>query len=123
MARILVVEDDADVHALLQMLLEDAGHTVWSCTDGQAALTLATGTGQAPDLVLLDGALPGELDGLDVVRALRAHPLTAEVPVVMLTARSRPQDEQQGIEAGATEYVLKPFDTDALLGRVSYLLG
>ncbi len=123
MSRILVVEDDADVHALLKMLLEDAGHTVWSCTDGQSALALATGTGQAPDLVLLDGALPGDLDGLDVARALRAHPLTAQVPVLMLTARSRPQDEERGLEAGATEYVLKPFDTDALLDRIAALLG
>lgn len=122
MARILVVEDDADVHALLQMLLEDAGHTVWACTDGAGALALATGTGSAPDLVLLDGALPGELDGLDVAAALRGHPLTAQVPIVMLTARSRLQDEERGLAAGATEYVLKPFDTDKLLGRVAALL-
>lgn len=122
MARILVVEDDPDVHALLQMLLEDAGHTVWACTDGAGALALATGTGSAPDLVLLDGALPGELDGLDVASALRRHPLTERVPIVMLTARSGPHDERRGLEAGATEYVLKPFDTGELLDRVAALL-
>ncbi len=123
MARILVVEDDPDVHALLQMLLEDAGHTVWACTDGAGALTLATGTGTAPDLVLLDGALPGDLDGLDVAIRLRAHPLTAQVPIVMLTARSAPNDERRGLEAGATAYVLKPFDTEELLDRVAGLLA
>jgi len=121
MARIVAVEDDPDVHHLLKILLEDAGHEVAMAGDGAQALELLAGA--VPDLLIADVALPGQIDGVEVLERVRADPAMQDLPVLLLTARARAQDVQRGQDAGASDYLLKPFDVDELLSRVAALLG
>lgn len=121
MAVVLVAEDDPDVHVLLEMLLMAAGHTTMMVRDGAAALEVLESSPEI-DLVLLDVAMPGEVDGLGATRAIRSRPATADLPVLLLSARSQQVHIQQGLAAGANDYVVKPFDTDALLATITSLL-
>ncbi|MFP5369842.1 MAG: response regulator [Actinomycetes bacterium] len=115
-ARILVVEDDPGIRAGLRMALEDEGFTVEEAPSGEDAL-LAFGRSPA-DVLILDLTLPG-VDGLDVCRALRR---SSGVPILMLTARDGSEHVVAGLEAGADDYVTKPFDTRELSARVHALL-
>lgn len=119
MARIVVAEDDPDIHLLVQLLLEDQGHSVVMASNGVRALEIVAE--QPADLMILDIAMPGELDGLAVTRRLRADPAHAGVPILLLSARAREGDIQAGMEAGANDYVVKPFDADALVDTVASL--
>jgi DNA-binding response OmpR family regulator len=110
--RILVVEDDADLAQALELELTYAGHTVRVVGDGPAALRVEADW--KADLVLLDLGLPS-LDGLDVCRRLRA---ATRAPVVIVTARDAVTDRVRGLDAGADDYVVKPFSLDELLARV-----
>ncbi len=117
-ARVLVVEDDGRVAASVRRALEYAGHAVDVVGDGPSAL--ASALREPPDLVLLDVTLPG-LDGLAVCRALRAA--AADRPMVlMLTARDATADRVAGLDAGADDYLVKPFAYEELLARVRALL-
>lgn len=119
MARILVVDDSPDVLLLCRVHLEYEGHAVETAADGYEALdALATGR---PDLVVLDIMMPG-MDGWDVLSAMRADPATANIPVVMLTARGEGLDEIRGWREGASGYVTKPFNPAALSFTVSQAL-
>ena len=120
MAAILVAEDDPDIMVLLQILLEDDGHEVEMVGEGAAAL--AAYRARAADLVVLDISLPGELDGLDVLRILRAEDGDRPVRVLLLSARASDDDVAHGLEAGADDYVVKPFDAAELVARVGRLL-
>ncbi|HET7168743.1 MAG TPA: response regulator transcription factor [Candidatus Limnocylindrales bacterium] len=111
-ARILLVEDDPSIREVTAIGLRQAGFTVETADDGRAGLDRF---GAEPfDLVLLDVMLP-RLDGLDVARAIRA---TSTVPIVMLTARADTIDVVVGLEAGADDYVRKPFEVPELVARV-----
>ena len=111
-AHILVVDDDAALAEMLQMVLHQEGfETAW-CADGDLALQAFRDTN--PDLVLLDLMLPGR-DGVAICRDIRAE---SGVPIVMLTARSDTFDVVQGLEAGADDYVPKPFKAKELVARV-----
>jgi two-component system, OmpR family, response regulator MprA len=114
---VLVVEDDARVAASLRRSLEYAGYPVALAADGPAGLAAAIR--DAPDLVVLDVNLPG-LDGFGVCRALRASGGTALV--LMLTARDATSDRVDGLDAGADDYLVKPFAPEELLARVRALL-
>jgi two-component system response regulator MprA len=116
-ARVLVVEDDARVAAALRRSLEYAGYPVTVAADGPSGL--ASAIRDAPDLVVLDVNLPG-LDGFGVCRALRASGGTALV--LMLTARDATADRVDGLDAGADDYLVKPFAPEELLARVRALL-
>jgi DNA-binding response OmpR family regulator len=105
--RVLVVDDDPVILELLVLNLELEGHEAITATDGRQALALARDA--APDLLLLDIMMP-ELDGFAVCRELRADPGTAELPVVLLSARAQESDLVRGTAAGADAYVTKPFD-------------
>ncbi len=120
MATILVAEDDPDIAVLLQILLEDEGHDVEMVGEGVAAL--AAHRARAADLVVLDISLPGELDGLDVLRVLRAEDGDRPARVLLLSARASDDDVAQGLQAGADDYVAKPFDAAELVARVGRLL-
>jgi two-component system, OmpR family, response regulator MprA len=112
--RILVVDDDPSVLRMLVRTLAAEGHHVESAPDGGAAL--AAVERRAPEAVVLDVAMPG-LDGLAVTRRLRARGFTA--PVLLLTARDAVADRVAGLEAGADDYVVKPFAAEELLARLA----
>jgi len=114
--RILVVDDDARLAASLRRALAYEGHAVEVAADGPTALTAARD--RPPDLVVLDGMLPG-LDGVEVCRRLREG---SDVPILMLTARDSISDRVKGLDAGADDYLVKPFAYDELLARVRALL-
>jgi DNA-binding response OmpR family regulator len=120
MARILVAEDEADIRRLITLKLEQAGHVVRAFGDGAAAL--ADARKHAPNLAVLDVVMPG-MSGLEVCRGLRQNPATADVPVIILTARTQQGDIDAGLAAGASEYIAKPFSPRELAVRVSALLG
>ena len=121
MTRILVVDDDPDIRELLAMTLELFGDfEVHTAADGEAGL--ATAIDIRPDLVVLDWMMP-KWDGLEVCQRLRALPETSEIPVVLLTARAREADIHEGLDAGADDYVVKPFDVQNLVDRVRTLLA
>jgi two-component system response regulator MprA len=111
-ARVLVVEDDRRTAAFLDRALTRHGYEVSIAHDGPAALVMARA--QQPDLVVLDRMLPG-LDGLEVSRALRQNGPT---PILMLTARDAIGDRVMGLDAGADDYLVKPFAVEELLARV-----
>jgi len=113
--RILVVDDDRDIARFVELNLSLEGFEVEVAHDGAAALAIATA--RPPDLILLDVMMP-EVDGVEVVRRLRAQASTASVPVVMLTAKSLSADKVVGLTAGADDYIVKPFDTLELVARV-----
>ncbi|GAA0343422.1 SpoIIE family protein phosphatase [Actinoallomurus spadix] len=114
-ARVLVADDNADMREYLTRLLRGAGHEVTAVEDGQAALEAARA--DAPDLVVSDVMMP-RLDGLQLVAALREDPRTASVPVLLLSARAGQEASIEGLEAGADDYLVKPFSAAELLARV-----
>lgn len=113
MPRILVVEDQADIRDLIRMTLEMGGYDVREAGDGPTALVLADK--QAPDLMLLDVMMPGGMTGLDVCRRIRSQSKFRKTRVVMLSARDQPADRRAGKDAGADEYLTKPFSPRELL--------
>lgn len=115
--RVLVVEDSPPLTRLLASLFEGAGHRIDFATDGVQGLSMALA--QSPDVVVLDLGLP-RLDGLQVCRELRARS-DRHVPILMLTARDSVADKLQGFEAGADDYLIKPFSGDELLARCAAL--
>jgi len=118
--RILVVEDEVDVARLIQHSLERTGSMkVDAVTSGAAALKAVVDT--PPDLVVLDLNLPG-LDGTEVCRALRARPATAQLPIIMLTARTEESDRVLGLDLGADDYLTKPFSPRELAARIRAVL-
>ena len=112
MSRILLVEDDAVVAETICYTLEREGYTLLTAADGIAGLELARRA--TPDLIILDVMLPG-VDGLEIARRVQAG---GGVPVLMLSARDRIEDKVAGLEAGADDYLVKPFAVEELLARV-----
>ena len=117
---VLVADDDPDILALVRFRLERDGYEVLSAPDGGTALELALA--RTPDLALLDVMMP-RLDGYEVTRRLRQHSPTTTIPIILLTARVQEPDVKLGIEAGADDYVTKPFSPQALGERVQAALG
>jgi len=115
-AHVLVVEDDERIRASLRLALADEGYAVAGVADAQAALSHLAG--DDPDLILLDVLLPG-MDGLDLCRTIRR---TSAVPIIMLTARDDSHDVVAGLEAGADDYVTKPYNVKELAARIRSLL-
>ena len=119
MQRILIIEDEPDIADLVGFNLQRAGYEVSKAYDG------ITGTAAAlqerPDLIVLDLMLPGR-DGYAVFSELRRDPRTTSIPVIMLTARAQTQDRIQGLEAGADDYLTKPFSPKELVLRVQAIL-
>ncbi len=112
MSRILVVDDDPDILAALVANLEARGHTVVAAADGEEALEAATDA--VPDLVVLDLGLPG-MDGVEVIHRLRGW---YTGPILVLSARDREADKVEALDAGADDFVTKPFGMAELLARV-----
>ncbi|MEQ8602807.1 MAG: phosphate regulon transcriptional regulator PhoB [Marivibrio sp.] len=117
--RILIVEDETAVVTLLRYNLEHEGFEVDAVSDGEEALVAVEEN--PPDLVLLDWMLP-QLSGIEVCRQLRRRPGTKQLPIIMLTARGEEADTVRGLDAGADDYVPKPFSPAELTARVHALL-
>ena len=114
--RVLIVEDDVDIADVLRRSLRNEGYEVRTSADGIEALDVAAGF--VPDLVVLDLGLPG-LDGVEVCRRLRSD---GDVPILMLTARAETEDRVTGLDSGADDYLVKPFERKELLARIRALL-
>jgi DNA-binding response OmpR family regulator len=116
-AKILIVEDDPTIGRFVELELAHAGHHVTRCTDGECAYdSLDQST---PDLIIMDIMLPNA-DGVEIARSVRERGLN--MPILMLTARSETQDVVRGFDAGADDYLRKPFEIPELLSRVRALL-
>lgn len=114
--RVLIVDDDKHISELLKLYFEKDGFEVSSCYTGDAVMPMVRAL--SPDVIILDLMLPG-MSGFDIMRELRRE---SEVPVLMLTARSDTLDKIIGLELGADDYILKPFDPKELLARVKAVL-
>jgi DNA-binding response OmpR family regulator len=111
----LVVEDDASLNELVGAYVQIAGLNYRRALDGASAVREALR--QPPRLVILDIMLP-DIDGFEVCRQLKSHEQTKRVPVVMLTALSQEENRRKGLECGAVDYMIKPFDPDKLIATI-----
>ncbi len=114
-AKILVIEDDEDIQELIKYNLAKEGYQVVSADTGENGLDVARV--EKPDLVVLDLMLPG-IDGLEVSKLLKADSTTANIPIVMVTAKGEESDIVTGLELGADDYVTKPFSPKVLIARI-----
>jgi two-component system, OmpR family, phosphate regulon response regulator PhoB len=118
-ARLLLVEDDIALSELLEFRFQSEGYDVIQTSDGDEALLLAAE--QAPDVIVLDWMIEGT-SGLEVCRRLRRDKATANVPIIMLTARETEDDRIRGLETGADDYLTKPFSPRELVARVGAII-
>ncbi len=117
---ILIVDDEDDVLDLLSVVFEKEGFRTLIAADGKTALTLAYE--QTPDLILLDVMMP-EMDGWQVLKALRVEERTARIPVAMVSARTEGRDKIIGLQEGAVSYIEKPFSPAEIVAEVRAILG
>lgn len=119
MQRVLIIEDERDIADLIGFNLERAGYEVTKAHDGIEGASMALH--QSPDLVILDLMLPGK-DGFKVFKEIRRDARSRDIPVIMLTARAQTEDRIKGLEAGADDYLTKPFSPKELMLRVQAVL-
>lgn len=119
MAHILVAEDERDIRELIEFTLNFAGHKVTLAANGADAVTLAQQV--KPDLILMDVRMP-KLTGYEACRALKKIDAVKAIPVVFLSAKGMDDETSTGLEAGAIDYIVKPFSPDGLARRVGELL-
>lgn len=117
--RILCIEDEAAIRGMIRFSLEREGYLVMEAADARAARDLAAD--QLPDLMLVDWMLP-DLSGPELIRRFRSDPLTRDIPIIMLTAKSEEDDMIHGLDAGADDYLIKPVSLKALSARIKALL-
>jgi DNA-binding response OmpR family regulator len=117
---VLAADDDEDILALLVFRLERSGYSVLQARDGEEALERAREA--KPDLAVIDVTMP-KLDGFELTRRLRAEEVTRRMPIILLTARTQDADLERGFEAGADDYIRKPFSPQELSARVHAILG
>ncbi len=122
-AHVLVVEAEPAIQELIRLNLGQGGHRVCCVSDAEAALATLEGAAAAclPDLVLLEWDLPGQ-SGLSLIRRLRAHARGRELPIIMVSARDSEHDKVLALEAGADDYITKPFGAREMLARIHALL-
>jgi CheY-like chemotaxis protein len=120
MAKILIAEDEPDIRELVAFTLRFAGHEVVAGANGEEAVQLASQ--EMPDLILMDVRMP-RMTGYDACRVMKASPHLKDIPVVFLSAKGQDSEIQTGLEAGAEEYLLKPFAPDQLAERVNAILA
>ncbi|MFM6928660.1 MAG: PleD family two-component system response regulator [Bdellovibrio sp.] len=121
MAKILIVDDQKSILLTLDALLSGEGHTVIPATNAIDALHLLA---QEPfDLIITDAIMPGGADGYALTRTIRKQPITAKMPVILLTGKREKSDVQKGIESGVSDYAVKPIDPELLLAKIRNLLA
>jgi CheY-like chemotaxis protein len=114
MTRILIAEDERDIRDLITFTLQFAGYDVLAASNGEEALQLARE--ETPDLILMDVRMP-RMTGYEACAAMKADPKLKDVPVIFLSAKGQDSEIQSGLQAGAVEYLLKPFAPDQLTQR------
>jgi DNA-binding response OmpR family regulator len=119
MAKILIAEDERDIRDLITFTLQFAGYDVIAASNGEEALKLARET--IPDLVLMDVRMP-RMTGYEACAAMKADPNLVDVPVIFLSAKGQDSEVQSGLQAGAIEYLLKPFAPAELTRRIQDVL-
>jgi len=112
---LLIIEDESDLRNMLQFALEEDGYSIATVANGSAAWRALTQS--PPDLILLDWMLP-DISGVDLLRRIRGHEILGDKPVIMLTARAEEQDKVRGLDAGADDYIVKPFSVKELKARI-----
>ena len=120
MARILIAEDEPDIRELVAFTLRFAGHEVTTTSNGEEALNQASLI--IPDLILMDVRMP-RMTGYDACRAMKADSALKDIPIVFLSAKGQDSEIQTGLDAGAEEYLLKPFAPYQLTERVKVILA
>ncbi len=120
MAKILIVDDSASMRQMVEFTLKEAGHDVMVAEDGQVALNIAKGA--ASDLVITDINMPN-MDGITLIKELRALAPYKFTPILTLTTESTTDKKMEGKEAGATGWIVKPFNPEKLLATVNKVLG
>lgn len=120
MQTVLIADDEHNIRHILDFSLHAEGFDVLSATSGEEALALAQE--HRPALIILDVMMPGK-GGIETCRALKEDPATASIPVILLTARSSKEDRVAGREAGASDYITKPFSPARVIEVVQGLLG
>jgi CheY-like chemotaxis protein len=121
MKKILIVEDQPDIRKLIRMTLEFEDYEIHEAADGAFGLRMASAVG--PDLMLLDVMMPGELDGLQVCQRIKSDPKLKHIKVVLLTARGQARDREAGQQAGADDYLVKPFSPLQLIETIDRLVA
>jgi DNA-binding response OmpR family regulator len=119
MAKILIAEDERDIRDLITFTLKFAGHEVIPTANGEEAYQMALKV--LPDLILLDVRMP-RMTGYEACKHIKSHEITQNIPVVFLSAKGQESEVKSGIEAGAEEYILKPFSPDQLTERIKEIL-
>jgi CheY-like chemotaxis protein len=117
---ILVVEDSAPVATVIQMALVKEGYKVLMAVDGLEALKIAIA--ERPKLIITDSVMP-RMDGYGLLRAIKANPMTSEIPIIMLTSKASTEDEQKALEFGFSDFVSKPVQPVRIVSRVKHVLG
>ena len=120
MAKILIAEDERDIRDLVAFTLRFAGHEVFAASNGEEAVDLAPKVN--PDLILMDVRMP-RMTGYEACKIMKTDPNLKDVPIVFLSAKGQESEIQQGLAAGAEEYLLKPFAPDQLTSRVKVILA
>lgn len=120
MAKILIAEDERDIRDLIAFTLRFAGHEVFTAANGEEAVETAPRVN--PDLILMDVRMP-RMTGYEACRVLKASPDLKDIPVVFLSAKGQESEKQQGLDAGAEAYLLKPFAPDQLTAQVKSILA
>ena len=120
MAKILIAEDERDIRDLVAFTLRFAGYEVFSAANGEEAVELAPQV--SPDLILMDVRMP-RMTGYEACRIMKLNPDLKDIPIVFLSAKGQETEIQQGLEAGAEEYLLKPFAPDQLTSHVKTILA
>jgi CheY-like chemotaxis protein len=120
MAKILIAEDERDIRDLVAFTLRFAGHEVFAASNGEEALDMAPKVN--PDLILMDVRMP-RMTGYEACKAMKANPDLKDIPVVFLSAKGQESERQQGMDAGAEEYLLKPFAPDQLTVAIKTILA
>ncbi|HSJ88242.1 MAG TPA: response regulator [Anaerolineales bacterium] len=120
MAKILIAEDERDIRDLVAFTLRFAGYEVFAAANGEEAVEMAPNIN--PDLILMDVRMP-RMTGYEACKIMKLNPELKDIPIVFLSAKGQEAEIQQGLEAGAEEYLLKPFAPDQLTSRVKIILA
>lgn len=120
MAKILIAEDERDIRDLVAFTLRFAGHEVFTAANGEEAVDMASKVN--PDIILMDVRMP-RMTGYEACKVMKQNPDLKDIPIVFLSAKGQEAEIQQGLDAGAEEYLLKPFAPDQLTSHVKAILA